>query len=174
MSADEIRSVTRALSQQRSRNNSHHSTASENSKKSEVNENEVWSEFDAQSDAISTIQSLLSALNPPTDIETALITAVKFLANSHSKLRSDYKILAAKIDSVSKVADANTVTSEQALQYTRRDTVIVTGLPYTAEERPEELQKSVASVFSSCGVAVTSQDFSAYHRNGKTTKTKTN
>ena len=112
-------------------------------------------------------------MNPTTEIETALVTAVKFLANSHSKLRSDYKILSSKLNNVTKVSDANTVTAEQALQYTRRDTVIVTGLPYSTGERPEVLQETVATALSASGVNVTGADFSAYHRNGKSAKTKT-
>ena len=178
MGDDLDRTVTRQLSQQRSANNSRRNSLSEASNHEEVNnekvwKDQVWSDFEEQTNAIETIQSLLSALTPATDIEIALVRAVKFLVNSHMKLRSDHKILAAKVDSVNKVSDSNTVASAQALQYTRRDTVIVTGLPYSTGEKPEALQTSVATVLSSSGVTVTGDDFSAYHRNSKTPKTKT-
>ena len=52
-------------------------------------------------------------------------------------------------------------------QYARRNTVMVTGIDYKREtETFNQLSETVATELSKSGVAVSTADFAAYHRNG--------
>ena len=125
-----------------------------------------WSNLDQQSNAVLTIQSMLSALPTESPVERAIISAVNYLAEAHVKLLSEYKTLKNKVAGLSEQAGDSVIASNQALQYTRRDTLVVTGIPFTSGEDPEKLKGDLATQLSSSGVTVTDNDFSAYHRNG--------
>ena len=79
---------------------------------------------------------------------------------------SEYKTLKNKVAGLTEQAGESVVASNQALQYTRRDTLVVTGIPFTAGEDPEKLKGDLATQLSSSGVRVAGDDFNAYHRNG--------
>ena len=82
---------------------------------------------------------MLSALPHETPFEKAIISAVNYLAEAHVKLLSDYKTLRNKVAGLSEQSGKSVIASNQALQYTRRDTLVVTGIPFTAGEDPEQL-----------------------------------
>ncbi len=55
-------------------------------------------------------------------------------------------------------------------QYSRKDVIIVTGMPYTDEESPHELAKNVAEMLNKITegrLSLTPRDFIAIHRNGR-------
>ena len=125
-----------------------------------------WGNVDQQSNAVKTIQSMLGALPADTAFEKAIVNAVNYLADSHIKLLSDYKSLANKVAGIASQSGESVIASNQALQYTRRDTLVVTGIPFSAGEDPEQLKGKLATELSASGVSVSNNDFSAYHRNG--------
>ena len=59
-------------------------------------------------------------------------------------------------------------------QYSRRNTVVVTGLDFKSNESHDELTENVASEISKCGVHIAKHEFSACHRNSNRPKSVTN
>ena len=131
-----------------------------------------WSDFDQQGSAIKTIQTLLGAIKTESPFEIAMVQAINHLADCHVKLLSDVKTLTQKVTGLSAQAGESVIASNQALQYSRRDTVVVTGMPYTTGEKSEVLGKTLATELSNSGIKVSESDFGAYHRNGNKIKTK--
>ena len=153
---------------------SRHSSLNSNSTNEPVRHGQdvTWSDFDQQGSAIKTIQTLLEAIKTESPFEIAMVQAVNHLAECHVKLLSDVKSLTQKVTLLSTQTGESVISSNQALQYSRRDTVVVTGMPYTTGEKPEVLGKTLATELSNSGVTVSENDFGAYHRNGNKIKTK--
>ena len=139
----------------------------------ETPQSNFQSDFDEQSSAIITIKNLLNTMKPEGDFQSAILQVVNFLADSHLKLRSDYVSLKNQYDTVNRRSGANAISVAKTEQYSRRDTVVVTGVKFNTEEKPLELQQKIASELSKCGVPIDHKDFSAVHRNSRTSKTIT-
>ena len=110
------------------------------------------------------IKALLDELNdynPQTFNEKALYTAVKYLLTENERLS----------DAVTKLkgdVSQNKVGAAKANQYSRRDTVIVTGIPIKSDE---DIGQIVAQHLSNSGTDVAASDFMAVHRNSREIKT---
>ena len=63
------------------------------------------------------------------------------------------------------------VTTFKTEQYSRRDTMLITGLPKSVEETHEELTKKVTETLSVSGETILANDISVVHRNAKESKT---
>ena len=104
---------------------------------------------------------MIESLQPSSKFESSCKSILQIL-NKHVLLLSTYcSVMAGSADTVG----TNIAKTDQ---YSRRDTVVVTGVDYKPEtETYNSLSDTVAEEMRKSGVQVSSSDFSACHRNGK-------
>ena len=123
--------------------------------------NNTNSDFDNITESLEEVSGMIAGLQPKGAFETSCKKILQIL-NKHVLL------LSTSCGAMSNSVDAVEVNVAKTDQYSRRDTVVVTGLDYNPEtETHSELTGAVAGEMSKSGVQVNASDFSACHRNGK-------
>ena len=107
----------------------------------DVSEEELWSN--------------LSAFTPQTDTEKLLVGCI-------SSLLTKIKNMSSKMDVLSGFVDANCLMAAKAEQYSRRDTLLVSGVSLPNNEKIEDLVNTVAGELSKSGTTVSANDFQPY------------
>ena len=119
------------------------------------------SDFDNITESLEEVGSMIADLQPKSSFETSCKKILQILSKHVLLLSTSCGAMSNSVDAV----EANVAKTDQ---YSRRDTVIVTGLDYNPEtETHSALTGAVAGEMSKSGVQVTTSDFSACHRNGK-------
>ena len=118
---------------------------------------------------------MIEGLKPNSDFETGVINILRLLVGQMRDFKaemaelknsnwSDFRQLDEDITSLA-------VTTFKTEQYSRRDTMLITGLPKPADESHEDLTKKVTETLSVSGQNISASDLSAVHRNAKESKT---
>ena len=113
------------------------------------------------SDIIATLEQLTKTVNSLKTKTTFEDTVKEILLT----LTNQVKFLTNRNNNVSDNIDKVESDIARCDQYSRRNTVVVTGLDFKSNESHDELTENVASEISKCGIHVAKHDFSACHRN---------
>ena len=139
-------------------------TSHDNTHKADTDEQMTLSDINITLDKLSTT---LNSLKTKSTFEETIKVALQTLTNQ-------VKFLSSRNNNV---AD-NIYKMESGLahcdQYSRRNTVVVTGLDCKSSEAHDELTENVASEMSKCGLHVVKHDISACHKNSSKHKSVTN
>ena len=133
---------------------------------------------DEQSDVNSThantvfteVTTKLADISPANDTERLLIQCMNILIRENSRLSAELRESNVKLDQLSFNVKDSVIMSAKAEQYSRRDTMLVSGLVMEDHETPVDLGKKVCQELSKSGVNVTPKDFTALHRNANKPK----
>ena len=122
-------------------------------------------DFKSVNESIKEISSMIDNLKPKGTFETQVKLVLQALSKHVEVLSTNCSAMSTCVDTV----EANLAKTDQ---YSRRSTVLVTGMDYKKEsETYDSLSTNVASELSKSGVKVSNSDFAACHRNGKKIKT---
>ena len=121
-------------------------------------------DFEHITHSLSELSHMIESLQPSSKFENSCKSILQILNKHVLLLSTSCGAMAGSVDAV----ETNIAKTDQ---YSRRDTVVVTGVDYKPEtETYNSLSDTVAEEMRKSGVQVSSSDFSACHRNGKTTK----
>ena len=130
-------------------------TSHDNTHKTDTDKQMTLSDINITLDKLSTT---LNSLKTKSTFEEAIKVVLQTLNNQVKFLSSRNNNVVDNIDKMeSDLAHCD--------QYSRRNTVVVTGLDFKSSESHDELTENVASEMSKCGLHVVKYDFSACHRN---------
>ena len=122
-------------------------------------------DFKRVNESIKEISCMIDNLKPKGTFETQVKLVLQALSKHVEVLSTNCSTMSACVDTV----ESNLAKMDQ---YSRRSTVLVTGLDYHKEsETYQYLSENVASELSKSGVKVSNSDFAACHRNGNKIKT---
>ena len=122
-------------------------------------------DFKRVNESIKEISCMIDNLKPKGTFETQVKLILQALSKHVEVLSTNYSTMSACFDTV----ESNLAKTDQ---YSRRSTVLVTGLDCQKEsETYQNLSGNVASELSKSGVKVNNSDFSACHRNGNKIRT---
>ena len=123
---------------------------------------------------LTNLNTIITALPTSTEFERGVRSALLLLTGQLTELKSDFVELK---DEINFSNNSNNVEFEklsrvtaQTEQYSRRDTVTVSGLSMGPAETEEQLSRKVADAISKCGTVVQPADFSVAHRNSSAAK----
>ena len=140
------------------------SSLHDNTHKTDIDEQMTLYDINITLDKLSTT---LNSLKTKSTFEETIKVALQTMTNQVKFLSSRNNNVADNIDKMeSGLAHCD--------QYSRRNTVIVTGLNFKSSESHDELTENVASEMSKCGLHVVKHDFSACHKNSNKHKSVTN
>ena len=124
-------------------------------------------DFEALNRSLSEVTELIGDLSPKSTFE-------KSMKNIIGLIHKHVQILANSCSELSNTVDSTEIDIAKTDQYSRRNTLVVSGLEYKKEtETYNNLCSTVAEELTTSGIKVTSTDFSACHRNGNKIKTIT-
>ena len=104
---------------------------------------------------------MIESLQPSSKFESSYKSILQILNKHVLLLSTNCSAMAGSVDTV----ERNIAKTDQ---YSRRDTVVATGVDYKPEtETYNSLSDTVAEEMRKSGLQVSSSDFSACHRNGK-------
>ena len=122
-------------------------------------------DFKRVNESIKEISSMIDNLKPKGTFETQVKLVLQALSKHVEVLSTNCSAMSTCVDTV----ETNLAKTDQ---YSRRSTVLVTGMDYKKEsETYDSLSTNVASELSKSGVKVSNSDFAACHRNGNKIKT---
>ena len=140
-------------------------SSSKTEKSSTENLDIELNDFETLTKSLSEVLELVDSLAPKNTFEKTIKSVVGMLGKH-------VQILANNCSAMSNSVDNTEVDLAKSDQYSRRNTIIVTGLEYKKEtETYDTLSSTVADELTTSGIKVTSNDFSACHRNNKNIKT---
>ena len=133
------------------------------------------------------ISLCISEFTPSTDAESFLLNCVKSLLTKINVLQDEVTKLSTSneetqfsnvglqrtVNELQKDSELITIMAAKAEQYTRRDTIIVSGVDMLPDEQESDLTKKVTVELRKSGHEVSADDFTAIHRNGNSNKTIT-
>ena len=126
---------------------------------------ESLNDFQRVNESIKEISNMIDNLKPKGTFETQVKLVLHALSKHVQVLSTNCSAMSTSVDTV----ESNLAKTDQ---YSRRSTVLVTGMDYKKEsETYESLSENVASELSKSGVKVDNNDFAAWHRNGNKAKT---
>ena len=142
--------------------------SSSKTKKASVENYDIeLNDFETLNKSLSEVLELVDSLSPKKTFE-------KTIKNVVGMLGKHIQILANNCNEMSNSVDNVEVDLAKTDQYSRRNTLVVTGLEYKKEtETYDTLSSTVADEHTTSGIKVNSNDFSACHGNGKNVKTAT-
>ena len=118
-------------------------------------------DFEHITHSLSEVSHMIESLQPSSKFENSCKSILQILNKHVLLLSTSCSAMAGSVDAV----ETNIAKTDQ---YSRRDTVVVTGVDYKPEtETYNSLSDTVAEEMRKSGVQVSSSDFSACHRNGK-------
>ena len=124
-------------------------------------------DFKTLNKSLSEVLELVDSLSPKNTFEKTIKSVVGMLGKH-------IQILANNCNEMSNSVDNVEVDLAKTDQYSRRNTLVVTGLEYKKEtETYDTLSSTVADELNTSGIKVNTNDFSACHRNGKNVKAAT-
>ena len=117
-------------------------------------------DFDSVKNSLNDVLLKVESLKTKGSFEATIKSTIQVLIKHMQVLSTNCSVVSGTIDTVeTDIAKTD--------QYARRNTVMVTGIDYKREtETSDQLTETVATELSKSGVAVTTADFAAYHRNG--------
>ena len=121
-------------------------------------------DFDSIKSSLDDVLTMVESLKTKSSFESAIKNKIQVLIKHIQVLSTNCSVVSSTVD---------TVETDMAKtdQYTRRSTVMATGIDYKREtETFNELTETVATELSKYGVAVSASDFAACHRNGNKIK----
>ena len=122
-------------------------------------------DFKRVNESIKEISSMIDNLKPKGTFETQVRLVLQALSKHVEVLSTNCSAMSTCVDTV----ETNLAKTDQ---YSRRSTVLVTGMDYKKEsETYDSLSTNVASELSKSGVKESNSDFAACHRNGNKIKT---
>ena len=122
-------------------------------------------DFKRVNESVKEISSMIDNLKPKGTFETQVKLVLQALSKHVEVLSTNCSAMSTCVDTV----ETNLAKTDQ---YSRRSTVLVTGMDYKKEsETYDSLSTNVASQLSKSGVKVSYSDFAACHRNGNKIKT---
>ena len=99
-----------------------------------------------------------------------LVSQVIEIKQDMLELKQDVVGIKEQLNSFNKVCEDAVVQAEKAKQYTRRNTVILSGLEMEDGETRAQLESKVSGILSESGIQVKTVDLDHCHRNGSTYK----
>ena len=124
-------------------------------------------DFETLNKSLSEVLELVDSLSQKNAFEKTIKSVVGMLGQH-------IQILANNCNEMSNSVDNVEVDLAKTDQYSRRKTLVVTGLEYKKEiETYDTLRSTVADELTTSGMKVNTNAFSACHRNGKNFKTAT-
>ena len=142
------------------------SASSSKTEKSSVHNFDIeLNDFETLTKSLSEVLELVDSLSPKNTFEKTIKSVVGMLGKHVQILANNCSAMSSSVDNVE-------VDLAKSDQYSRRNTLVVTGLQYKKEtETYDTLSSTVADELTTSGIRVSSNDFSACHRNNKNTKT---
>ena len=132
-------------------------------------------DFDSVKNSLNDVLSMVESLKTKSSFEATIKSTMQVLIKHMQVLSTNCSVVSSSVDTV----ETDIARTDQ---YARRNTVMATGIDYKREtETFNQLSETVATELSKSGVAVSTVDFAACHRNsnrirnitrnGKTVKT---
>ena len=142
-------------------------SSSKTEKSSTENLDIELNDFETLTKSLSEVLELVDSLTPKNTFKKTIKSVVLV-----GMLGKHVQILANNCSEMSNSVDNTEADLAKSDQYSRRNTIIVTGLEYKKEtETYDTLSSTVADELTTSGIKVNSNDFSACHRNNKNIKT---
>ena len=117
-------------------------------------------DFDSVKNSLNDVLSMVESLKTKSSFEATIKSTIQVLIKHMQVLSTNCSVVCSSVDTV----ETDIARTDQ---YTRRNTVMVTGIDYKREtETFNQLSETVATELSKSGVAVSTADFAACHRNG--------
>ena len=117
-------------------------------------------DFDSVKNSLNDVLSMVESLKTKSSFEATIKSTMQVLIKHMEVLSTNCSVVSSSVDTVETVI-------ARTDQYARRNTVMVTGIDYKKEtETFNQLSETVATELSKSGVAVSTADFAACHRNG--------
>ncbi len=127
--------------------------------------------IDADTVTVDGLLPVIDALKPQSEFELGVTNVLRLLVGHLKEIKLDQFKQTQTTENTFCQVDQGMVGLTKAVvkgeQYNRRDTITMVGLPKAADETEATLTTKVAQHLSATGETVTSQDFTAVHRNGK-------
>ena len=117
-------------------------------------------DFDSVKSSLNDVLLMVESLKTKGPFEATIKSTIQVLIKHMQVISTNCSVVSGTVDTVeTDIAKTD--------QYARRNTVMVTGIDYKREtETFNELTETVATELSKSGVAVSTADFAACHRNG--------
>ena len=117
-------------------------------------------DFDSVKNSLNDVLSMVESLKTKSSFEATIKSTIQVLIKHMQVLSTNCSVVSSAVDTV----ETDITRTDQ---YARRNTVMVTGIDYKREtETFNQLSETVATELSKSGVAVSTADFAACHRNG--------
>ena len=117
-------------------------------------------DFDSVKSSLNDVLLMVESLKTKGSFEATIKSTIQVLIKHMQVISTNCSVVSGTVDTVeTDIAKKD--------QYARRNTVMVTGIDYKSETKTfNELTETVATELSKSGVAVSTADFAACHRNG--------
>ena len=117
-------------------------------------------DFDSVKNSLNDVLSMVESLKTKSSFEATIKSTVQVLIKHMQVLSTNCSVVSSSVDTV----ETDIARTDQ---YARRNNVMVTGIDYKrGTETFNQLSETVATELSKSGVAVSTADFAACHRNG--------
>ena len=118
---------------------------------------------------LSAIDKIVNDLKPGGNslFQTQVKNILSLLCSQFTELKQEVIELKSCISGCRVACNDATVSAEKVVQYSRRNTMVVSGLEFSDSETQYKLETNICNILSESGVEVKPSDLNHGHRNGK-------